>query len=177
MDISSPEGGSVNDGIYKEWCSLSYTSVDDVARAVVKLGKGALMAKFDLKATYQNVPVHPDDRWLLGMVWKSQLFVDVALPFGLGSTPMIFSALANGIEFMIRQAGVDRVGHYLDDFVLVGPPGSRDCSRFLQVALGVCRDSGFPVAEEKTVGPTTLIPLLGIELDSERLELRLPLGN
>ena len=134
VDMSSPEGGSVNESICKEWCSLSYISVDDVARAVVKLGKGALMAKFDL------------------------LFVDVALPFGLRSAaPMIFSALADGLEFMIRQAGVDRVGHYLDDFVLVGPPGSRDCSRFLQVALRVCKDSGFPVAEEKTVGPTTLI--------------------
>ena len=87
------------------------------------------------------MPVHPDDRWLLGMVWENQLFVDVALPFGLKSAPMIFSALADGLEFMIRQAEVDRVGHYLDDFVLVGPPGSRDCSRFLQVALRVCKDS------------------------------------
>ena len=165
--MSSPESGSVNEGICKEWCSLSHISVDDVAHEVVKLGKGALMAKFDLKAAYRNVPVHPDDRWLLGMVWENQLFVDTTLPFGLRSAPMIFSALADGLEFMIRQAGVDGVGHYLVDFVLVGPPGSRDCSRFLQVALGVCRDSGFPVAEEKTVGPTTLIPLLGIELDSE----------
>ena len=172
--MSSPEGGSVNEGICKEWCSLSYISVDDVVRAVVKLGKGA---KFDLKVAYRNVPVHPDDRRLLGMVWENQLFVVVALPFGLRSAPMIFSALADGLEFMIRQAGVDRVGHYLDDFVLVGPPGSRDCSRFLQVALRVCKGSGFPVVEEKTVGPTTLIPLLGIELDSEWLELRLTPGK
>ena len=61
VDMSSPEGGSVNEGICKEWCSLSYISVDDVAHKVVKLGKGALMAKFDLKAAYRNVPVHPDD--------------------------------------------------------------------------------------------------------------------
>ena len=33
------------------------------------------------------------------------------------------------------------------------------------------------MAEEETVGPTTLIPLLGIELDSEQLELRLPPGK
>ena len=30
-----------------------------------------------------------------------------------------------------------------------------------------------PVAEEKTMGPSTLLPLLGIELDSEGLQLRL----
>ena len=83
VDMSSPEGGSVNEGICKEWCSLSYISVDDVASEVVKLGKGALMAKFVLKAAYQNVPVHPDDCWLLVMVWENQLFVDIALSFGL----------------------------------------------------------------------------------------------
>lgn len=69
-----------------------------------------------------NVPVHPDDRWLLGIVWEDQLFVGTALPFGLRSAPIIFSAVADGLEFMIRQAGVSDVGHYLDDFILVGPP-------------------------------------------------------
>ena len=44
-------------------------SVDEVVDRVLKVGRGALLAKFDLKAAYRNVPVHPDDRWLLGMVW------------------------------------------------------------------------------------------------------------
>jgi hypothetical protein len=48
-------------------------SIDDVvARVVVRLGRGALMAKFDLKSAYRNIPVHPDDRWLLGMVWEDK---------------------------------------------------------------------------------------------------------
>ena len=46
----------------------------------MQLGKGALMAKF---ATYRNVPVHPDDRWLLGIVWEDQLFFEATLSFGL----------------------------------------------------------------------------------------------
>lgn len=83
FDLSSPAGGSVNDGINREWCSLKYMKIDVVAARVVRLGRGALMAKFDLKSAYRHVPVHPDDRWLLGMVWKGQLFVDTALPFGL----------------------------------------------------------------------------------------------
>ena len=95
LDLSSPEGGSVNNGISREWCSLSYLSVDEVVRTVVRLGRGALMAKFDLKAAYRNVPVHPDDRRLLGMVWEDQLFVDTALPFG-----------TNNLQFHGRWAGV-----------------------------------------------------------------------
>ena len=68
-------------------------SMDEVAARLVRLGKGALMAKFDLKAAYRNVPVHPDDRWLLGMAWKDQLYVDAALPLGQQSAPAIFNAL------------------------------------------------------------------------------------
>ena len=103
VDLSSPQGGSVNDGISREWCSLPYMSVDEVVRTVVRLGRGALMAKSDLKAAYRNVPVHPHDRWLLGKVWEDQLFVDTTLPFGLRSAPMIFSAAADGLELMIRR--------------------------------------------------------------------------
>ena len=36
MDLSSPEGFSVNDGIRVELCTLTYVSVDDAARAVVE---------------------------------------------------------------------------------------------------------------------------------------------
>ena len=68
LDLSAPEGCSVNDGIRKDICSLLYMSVDDVADRIVSIGRGTWMAKFDLKAAYRNVPVHPDDRWLLGMV-------------------------------------------------------------------------------------------------------------
>ena len=39
MDLSAPEGHSVNDGIPKELCSLGYISVDDVVAQVLKLGK------------------------------------------------------------------------------------------------------------------------------------------
>ena len=39
IDLSSPENHSVNDGILKELASLSYTSIDDVVTAVLKMGK------------------------------------------------------------------------------------------------------------------------------------------
>ena len=66
----------------------------------MQLGKGALMAKF---STYRNVPVHPDDRWLLGIVWEDQLFFEATLSFGLRSAPMIFSAVADGLAFINRR--------------------------------------------------------------------------
>ena len=87
---------------------------------------------------------------------------------------MIFNAVAEALAYIIKQEGVERLDHYLDDFSLVGGPKSPECGRNLKTALETCDGVGFPVAAEKPEGPATRITLLGIELDSELLELRLP---
>ena len=70
VDLSSPEGGSVNDGVDKEMSSVSYTSVDVIASKVLALGQGAMLAKMDIKQAYRIIPTHPEDRRLLGMRWN-----------------------------------------------------------------------------------------------------------
>ena len=65
--------------------------------------------------------------------------------------------------------------HYLDDFIIVGPPGLGVCGDTLSVALDACSQLGEPVAAEKTVGPATVVTFLGVEVDTVEIELRLPL--
>ena len=67
IDLSSPDGHSVNDGISKELTSLTYMSVDDVVRGLLQRGRGALLEKMDIKQAYRNIPVDSQDRLLLGM--------------------------------------------------------------------------------------------------------------
>lgn len=81
VDLSSPTNTSVNDGIKKKLCSLSYTSVDVVADKVLALGRGTLLAKMDTKQAYRMVPVHLVDHRLLGMRWEGKTYVDKTLPF------------------------------------------------------------------------------------------------
>ena len=133
------------------------------------------MAKFDLKAAYRNVLVHPDDRWLLGMMCDDGLYVDTVLPFGLRSAPAIFNAVAEALAFVIRGQGVIWLDHYLDDFIVVGSPKMMECQEGLQIALETCCRLGFLVPDEKTVGPATLVTFLGIEVDSVGMQLRLPM--
>lgn len=106
VDLSAPDGASVNDGISEELCSLSYVTVDDAAREVLRQGLASLLANVDVKCAYRAVPVHPDDRWLLGMQWEGGLFVDSALPFGLRSAPKIFAALADAAMWVLKNNGV-----------------------------------------------------------------------
>jgi hypothetical protein len=47
------------------------------------------LTKIDVKAAFRCVPVHPSDRWLLCMKWCNSFYADLALPFGLKSSPGI----------------------------------------------------------------------------------------
>ena len=75
VDLSSPHGPSVNDGVDKDLCSLSYVSIDHVVDGILRLGRGSLMAKVDIKQAYRTIPVHPDDRLLLAMRCKEELIM------------------------------------------------------------------------------------------------------
>ena len=174
LDLSSPEKHSVNDGIEPSLCSLSYISIDDIAGVILQLGAGALIAKTDVKHAYRQIPVHPEDRPLMGMRWKEHYFVDTVLPFGLRSAPLIFTAVADALEWIVRARGADNIFHYIDDFVLLGPPDSDICEQNLRLLMQSCDNLGVLIAQEKTEGPSTRLTVLGIEFDTVAMELRLP---
>ena len=173
-DLSFPSGRSVNDGIDPTLCSLSYVSVDTVSAIVSALGTGSLLAMIDIEAAYRLVPVHPDDRPLLGLRWNGEVYCDAMLPFGLRSAAKIFNALADALEWTIRQKGATHIAHYLDDFVIVGAPDSSQCADSLNVVTSTCRELGVPLSTAKCEGPTTRLTFLGIELDTMAGTLRLP---
>ena len=108
--------------------SLSYTSVDAIASKVVALGRGAMLAKMDIKEAYRIISIHPEDRYLLGMRWEDDVFIDKTLPFGLRSAPLIFSAVADAMQYMMLENGTTFVDHYVDDFVTAGAPRSDECA-------------------------------------------------
>jgi len=64
------------------------------------------MAKMDIQRAYRNIPVDPNDWRLLGFQWQSQVYVDKALPFGLRSAPLIFSAVADALLWIMERQGV-----------------------------------------------------------------------
>ena len=82
---------------------LSYATITDAAHGITAYGRGAQLIKPDIRNAYRVVLIHPDDRWLMGMIWEDSLFVDTALPFSLRSAPKIFTALADAAEWMVRQ--------------------------------------------------------------------------
>ena len=171
VNFSAPLGASANDAIDQELSSIAYTSIDDTGRLINLLGKSCLLA---LQEAYRAVPVHPADQPKLGVNWNGVTFVDRALPFGLRSAPKLFSALSDGFMWALHQKGMQHALHYLDDFLILGQANTQTCQESLAIALSLCDQVGLPVAPEKTEGPTTKLIFLGIELDTQSMQLHLP---
>ena len=140
----------------------------------VTLGQGSLLAKLEIKSAYRMVPVSPQDQHLLGLEWRGMVFCDQALPFGLRSVPIIFTAVADGLAWALHCNGLHSFMHYLDDFLFYVPPTSQICAGALEVAVPLCARLGLPVAPSKVEGPSATITFLGIEIDMVHQVLRLP---
>ena len=125
------------------------------------------------KRNLRSVQERPDiiDAYILN---EASLGRDCALPFGLRSAPKIFSAVADGLMWMIHSQGFPLSLHYLDDFLLLGPAHSPLCQQALSATLQLCNQLGIQVAEEKTDGPATTLTFLGIEIDSQQQQIHLP---
>ena len=173
-DLSYPPAYSVNDGINPDVCSLKYSTVEEVASVAASYPPGALLAKIDIESAYRLVPVHPQDRPLQAVEWGGMLYVDPMLPFGLRSAPKIFNAIADALEWCIRSQGVEHIFHYLDDYIVVGPPNSTRCAEAMAILEQTFSMLGVPIAEHKREGPTTCLTYLGIEIDTGVGQLRLP---
>ena len=69
------------------------------------------MAKADIKQAYRIIPVHPEDRHLLGVQWEGQVLVDKVFLFGLRSAPLISTVVADALQWFMESKGVGPVFH------------------------------------------------------------------
>ena len=129
LDLSSPPHRSVNDGIDLQICSVQYPNVDQAIAHIMGLRPGAMLAKVDIAHAFRNIPVHPEDRYLLGMSWGGKVYLNLTLelPFGLRSSPKIFTAVADALEWAFLKQGVSWSTHYIDDFLPMGQPDTTEC--------------------------------------------------
>ena len=103
-----PRWGKRQRRIDRNLASLKYPTVDHLAMLVRQVGRGTYLVKADIKEAFRNVPIHPDDRWLLGVKWGGVTYVDKVLPFGLRSAPKIFSAITDAAQWLFVHGGTPR---------------------------------------------------------------------
>ena len=92
---------------------------------------------------------------------------------GSAITPdAIFGTTA--VAWHLHMSGIPHIRHYLDDFIIIGLPGSAQCGESLGLLDHKCQCLGVPTAAQKTDSPTTCLKYLGIEVDTAAGLLRLP---
>ena len=77
--------------------------------------------------------------------------IDLGLPFGLRSAPKVFNAVADAMQWIFEQHRVKPMLHYLDDFLVIGAPITRECKQALETALGLCRRLGIPISVHRAI--------------------------
>src|ERR1700681_4658014 len=80
QDLSSPQGHSVNDGIFH--MPTEWQLIDDDLQLIHDAGRGCHLVKMDVKSAYRQLPIHPDDWHLFGFVCEDLLFIDTYLLHG-----------------------------------------------------------------------------------------------
>jgi len=180
--LSFPKSGvtSINYSISKEDHSLQYITIDNAIQGILRHGRGSFLAKTDIESAFRLIPLKPSDYELFGMFWGGKYYYDKVLPFGLRSAPFLFNMLSDAVEWiLVNKCYISFVCHILDNFLIIEPasaslPHSQLCQESLSSMLLTFRNLGIPIAINKTQGPHTVLEFMGIVLDSEKMEARLP---
>lgn len=172
--LSYPDEESINAGIEKHFKQVSYHNVDMAIAAIMRLGSGCFVAKTDIKNAFRLLPVHPSSYHLLGFRFQNAFYYDRMLAMGLGVSCQIFEKFSGALQWVAQhKLGIADMLHILDDFLIIAPTRVA-CDAQLKAFRDMCEDVGVPLAAEKTEGPAQVLTFAGIELDTLRLEARLP---
>ena len=176
FDLSFPQGSSINDHICDTFSEVSYVDFSEAIKLVAKAGRGAFLAKTDIKEAFRLLPVHPSLYHVLCFSWQGSFYFDRCLAMGLRSACQLFEKFSCSLDFIAKRRGILSITHYLDDFLIVNSC-QKSCQSDLSRFESLCDDIGVPLAPNKTVGPSQLIEFLGLEIDSVAEQVRLPMDK
>ena len=74
-------------------------------------------------------------------------------PFGLRSAPMIFSAIADILLWIMQNKGATWGIHYIDDFLTAEAPDSQECLQNTLIMQSVCEEAAYRWNHQNQSGP------------------------
>ena len=173
-DLSAPyDGNSVNGHIPDKAAEVHYPSVLDAIAILTRL-EAPYMAKADIKDAYRQIPLAPDQYWLVGFRLGKAYYHDLRLPMGARSSCAIFERVTNALAYILKtRYKVRFLVKLLDDFLFIGET-EEECEGALSACEELFGNLGLPLAPEKTVRPSKCVTFLGIMLDSAAKEASIP---
>ena len=176
VDLSWPLDGGVNSCVPSNYFDfiqfqLKYPSIDNVVEKIKQFGPTYKLFKIDLQRAFRNLRIDPFDYNVLGLSWRSQTYVDVALPFGFKQGASSCQMCTDAITYLMWTQK-HWVMAYLDDFVAVCPPSTAN-NAYLTLK-NLLEDLGPPINFKKVEEPSSTITCLGIEINAKEGTLAIP---
>jgi len=182
LNLSAPEGRSVNDGINADEFPAKMSSTAKWLEVLEKVGTGALMMKADWSDAYKHIGVRPKDLKLQWFSWLGKYFAELCLVFGAASSVGIFDRVAKLISLIVLFYAVfpaDKVCQHLDDFCAAASKNDADSLfRLEKVYRSVAKAVGVALCgtedPEKAFSPCTRGLVLGVVYDTVAWTWQIP---
>jgi hypothetical protein len=177
LNVSLPENASFNSNIdVLEMEKVKMSSAKKFGQTLLKAGKNAKMAKFDMKEAYKNIPCKICDFRLQGFEWLGKFFVETRQIFGARTSVANYDIVAKTIlDITVIESDISPkyVERQLDDVPIAFPVNNDAAERFVKTYEDVCTDCGIKLADQcplidKAFGLTTKGKVLGIWFDSKK---------
>ena len=177
MDLSWPEGASVNEGVdgddyMGERARIKLPTVQFMEDRVLEIGRGAFLYKTDLARGYRQLRVDPADWPILGFQHEGRFYLDICPPFGLKTSALFMQRTSEAISYIHGCHGfLSRP--YLDDFggaehSLARADAALDTLQSIMAELGVVE------ATRKVCRPSQVMVWLGILFNTIEMTMTIP---
>lgn len=146
--------------------------MEDLKTATKLIFPEFFLARLDLKDAYYAIPIHLSSRMFLRFSFEGTLFQFTCLPFGLSTSPYIFTKVLKPVVKMLRLEGV-LLTIYIDDLLFMEKDVNR-CRRNVDRASHLLQTLGFRINWNKScLEPATRCKFLGFIIDTKRFVIEL----
>ena len=165
---------SVNKLLHK--LPFSYCTITDAAACILP---HYLMIRIDLRKAFNQFPVHPDDALYMCVVIEGVTYVPKRALFGGSPFPHYISTAMGAVKELLGGPCIRVPIRYMIDDVFLwgtrGPatdPASAPWRK--NEAEQRMQQLGFILNEEKSLGPSPILPFLGVTIDAPKGALSVP---
>ena len=168
LDLSFPQGNSVNDGIEKdcylgEYGKMVLPSVDDLVNRIMKLRRGCKVWKIDLSRAYRQIFLCPGSINRVAFCFDGYYFFDTTLSMGSRSSARYCQRVTSAVVYIFRKWGFFAI-NYLDDLGSAEEESRAELSYY--TLLELLHTIGLKEATNKCSPPNTVMIFLGIQVDT-----------
>ena len=146
--------------------------LEDLNTTIKLISQGDFLNKIDLKDAFFLVPIKKSSQKYLKFKFNNKYFKFVCLPFGLSTSPYVFTKLMKPVMQYLRERGIV-AGIFIDDILNIAGT-YEECRRNAEIIISLLTHLGFIINKEKSdLVPKKICTYLGFNINTKNCSLTL----